>query len=406
MSEYELIHELCESRLFRSKASIDKYSANEANNLFYSILLATIALALNPKTNKWASKYASQAGAFGNFDYFRPSGNDLYVLTHVAQHVNHSIAPAVANNLLRIYRGIGKGDVDSNFTEQTLLRLERSLAIKNAKLRSARRVLMHWGSASEAEQSLTVANIRRLVMLQAKLAEVLPYLAVALKGEAGHYGKMTPGKAALAIAGAGLAGLAIGLQYDPNKRWSIFKNSAVFDGSNILTEDRPTQLFHIVQNLNHHPDIERVVSVNYIADGISAFVRDTFGNAYELEIRPAPFAKGHQEKRGVTESDENGWEWRCMNVVLEHGRVDAPTVGNDAAKIARSSKQAAATFNAANKGNGGVDDNAHDVQDHLSGVRGRYGVELVDDFKDVLELPNSENETDEAMSMFSKDNRK
>ncbi len=34
-----------------------------------------------------------------------------------------------------------------------------------------------------------------------------------------------------------------------------------------------------------------------------------------------------------------------------------------------------------------------------------YGMQLVDDFLDVLELPNAENDTDKEMSMFSKDNR-
>lgn len=303
MSKYQLIHELSESRVFRHKASVKKFSSSQHNTLFYAVLLSTIALALDPKTNSWARKYTSRAAAFGNFDFFRPSGNDLYILTYIAQNVTKAISKAQARSLLRIYKGLAKGDVESGFAEQVLLRLERGLGIKEARLRNARRIVTHWSKTSDTEQKQTVANLHRIVRQYAKMAEVLPYLLTISKDEPGHFGKMTVGKAAVALAGAGLAGLALGLRFDPNKRgWRVFRNSAVFDGEKMLTEDRPTQLFHIVQNLNHHPDIERIVSVHYIADGISAFIRDTQGNAYEIEIRPAPLAKGHEEKRGVTEA--------------------------------------------------------------------------------------------------------
>ena len=275
MSKYQLIHELCESRIFRSKQAMGKYSVSDANTLFYAVLLSTLALSLHGKTNRWARGYASKSAAFGNFKFFRPTATDLYVLTHMALHVNGSVGLIVGRSLLRLYKGLGKGSVDSQLAEQTLLRLERSLQIKDARLRQARRVLTHWGTSSEDEQKNTTTNLHRIVRMYAKLAEVLPYLQSAVAREPGHFGKMTVGQTALAIAGAGLAGVALGLQYDPNKRWRIFRDSTVFDGSKILTEDRPTQLFHIVQNLKHHPDIEKIISVHYLADGITSLVRST-----------------------------------------------------------------------------------------------------------------------------------
>ena len=387
--------------------------------MFYAILLSAIALALNPKTNSWARKYASRAAAFGNFDYFRPSGNDLYILTYIAQNETKTISQAQARSLLRIYKGLSRGDVESGFAEQVLIRLERSLGIREARLRDARRALMHWSKTSDADQKQVITNLLRIVRLHAKLAEVLPYLLNISKGEAGHFGKMTVGKAAAALAGAGLAGLALGLRHDPNKRgWRVFRNSAVFDGEKMLTEDRPTELFHIVQNLNHHPDIERVVSVNYIPDGISAFVRDTEGNAYELEIRPAPFAKGHEEKRGVAEAREDDpecwdcydtgwtteqqwedtvqapcncknsaefrdrfvqedvWQWRCVGVLNEQGEPKL----NHAAIIALTPDDLCDMDD--HFVNNGHDCPATDdeVHKYLKDVRDRYDVDLVDDF--------------------------
>jgi len=402
MSQYELIHELCESRVFRSKQAMDKYDANNANTLLYSVLLSTIALALNPKTHSWAKGYASKSGAFGNFDFFRPTATDLYVLTHMALHVNGSISQAGATSVLRLYKELGKGDVDTNYAEQTLLRMERGLRVKDARLRNARRVLTHWGQSSPDDQRQTVANLYRIVRADAKLAEVLPYLQAAQAGEPGHFGTMSPGKFAAMAAGVGLAGLALGYHsFDRGSRWGILKNGAEFDGEALLKENRATQLFEIVKGLRTHPEVEDIISVNYIADGISAFVRTIDGNAYELEIRPAPHAKGHAEKRGVTEEieQEDGcWEY----IIVE--RNDAAIVGNDSATIARTAKQAVELFDKSDKGGDGVK-KGESVQDHLASVRAMYGVEIVDDFMDVLELPNAEHDTDKQQSLFSKDNR-
>jgi hypothetical protein len=127
-----------------------------------------------------------------------------------------------------------------------------------------------------------------------------------MKGAKGKFGKESPLKKIAAVAGAGLAGLALGLRYDPNKRWKIISD---IHGEDVpLKEDRPTQLFQLITDMRKHPDVEKVISVNYLTDGISAFIRTTDGNAYEMEIRPAPFAKGHEEKRGITE----GWKWHIL----------------------------------------------------------------------------------------------
>ena len=370
MNKYKLIMDLCESRIFRTRQTANKFSDSEQQNLLYSVLLAIIALALDTKTQAWAQKYASQTAAFSNFDYFRVSATDLYVLTYLAQNENKGIDRRTAIKLLRIYKGLGRGNIEKSFVEQTLLRLERSLKISDTRLRNARRVITHWGTATPQARKTVITQLHRAIRIQARLAEVLPYLLILTKGEKGHFGKVSPLKKIAAIAGAGLAGLALGLRHDPNKRWSVFKNSAVFDGEKILKEDRPTQLFHIIQNLNHHPDIERVISVNYLPDGISALVRDTEGNAYEIEVRPAPFAKGHKEKRGVK---ENIWQWRCTNI-NEHKKK------NYAAVIALTPDDLCEPGDKHMNDKNDCPDTEAEVHKYLKSVRDRYDVEIVDDF--------------------------
>lgn len=94
---------------------------------------------------------------------------------------------------------------------------------------------------------------------------------------------------------------------------------------------------------------------------------------------------------------------KIRDIITEGGsRTNAPTVGNANAKIARSAKQAAAAF--ADADQGAIED--FDPKEARRRVRELYGVELVDDYLDVLELPNGEEGTDKAMSMFSSDMRK
>lgn len=304
--ELQLINTLCESRIFRSKHDLKKYNDRQVRDLYYGVLLATIALALDEKTTYWARQYASSASAFSNFDFFRVSANDLYVLTYILQNEMNVFGRNQQQSILRLYRGLGKGVVDKSFVHQMLLRMERTLGITDTKLRNVRRTLNNWSDVSPVARKTALTQLHRFIRVRAKLAEVLPYINTLTKGEAGHFGKDSPLKTIAKIAGAGLAGLALGLRHDPNKRYSVFNDVNTVEAP--LKEDRATQLFQLVTDMRKHPGVEKVISVNYLADGISAFVRTTDGNAYEMEIRPAPFAKGHEEKRGINE----GWEWHVL----------------------------------------------------------------------------------------------
>ena len=94
---------------------------------------------------------------------------------------------------------------------------------------------------------------------------------------------------------------------------------------------------------------------------------------------------------------------KIRDIITEGGaRTNAPTVGNEKAKIARSAKQAAAAF--ADADQGAIED--FDPKEARRRVRELYGVELVDDYLDVLELPNGEEGTDKEMSVFNSDMRK
>lgn len=312
MSKYKLITDLCESKVFRSRQAIDKMSDLDKQNLLYSTLLGTIAATNDPKTALWGQGYAAKTAAFGNFDHFRPSATDLYALFHVSP-----VGYQEKTRIIRLLKGLGKGYVNQSEVQQVLLRLERTFSKIDPRLKTARRTIANWASATPAARKMAVQNIILSTQKISRRAEVLPYMKVMRGGRRGHFGKASALKKAAALAGIGLAGFALGKRsYDPASKFEFGKrtrklgrlqqNSIELDSGNMLAEDRATQLAFIAQKLPEHPAVEKVISVNYLADGISAFVRTTDGNAYEFEIRPARFAKGHEDKRGVTE------EWEYM----------------------------------------------------------------------------------------------
>lgn len=308
--DLQLINELCESRIFRNKADLTKYTKRQKQDLYYAVLLSTIALALDTKTTQFARQYASAAAAFSNFDFFRVSANDLYVLTYIAQNELGALPEKM--KVLRLYKGLGRGNVDRSFLQQFLLRLERSLFITDTRLRNARRTIINWGQATPPVRKQTITQLHRFIHVRAKLAEVLPYLKVLLGGKPGRFGKGSALKDIAAAAAGGLAGLAVGYRgAKGDNMWRLFNSKEIPEPP--LNEDRATQLFQIVKDMKEHPEVESIVEVNYLQDGISAFVRTTDGNAYEMQIRPAKYAQGHHKIRGLRE----GWDWCILGEEIE-----------------------------------------------------------------------------------------
>jgi hypothetical protein len=100
----------------------------------------------------------------------------------------------------------------------------------------------------------------------------------------------------------------------------------------------------------------------------------------------------------ITEKQQGSWKRSTKS----HKRdPDVWVAGNEHAKIARTAKCAVNLH--LEKDKGAIEKS--DPRKNLEKVRHMYGMQLVDDFLDVLELPNAEGDTDKEMSMFSKDNR-
>lgn len=60
---------------------------------------------------------------------------------------------------------------------------------------------------------------------------------------------------------------------------------------NIVSEARPTNILGLIVELKKLPSVEKIIEITTQRDGMSALVRTTDGNAYEIQIRQAEFAQ-------------------------------------------------------------------------------------------------------------------
>jgi len=180
---YELITDLSESRTFRTRNALNKFSKEEAEHFFYALLLAHLVLMRDEDTRTWAQKEFSRAVTFGNFDYFRISINDLYTLTYMMTEVHDSITKIMDARLYRIYRFLGRGHFVRSEIEPVCLRLERMLGIDDPQLRIARRTMIDWEFATPAKRKMVLHYLRINIRKYSFITEVLPFLDILDKKE-------------------------------------------------------------------------------------------------------------------------------------------------------------------------------------------------------------------------------
>ena len=64
-----------------------------------------------------------------------------------------------------------------------------------------------------------------------------------------------------------------------------------------VSEARPTNIAGFINKLRSHPDVEKIVDVHGMRDGMDALIRTKDGNAYELQIRPAEYSRNQPKTK-------------------------------------------------------------------------------------------------------------
>lgn len=266
---YELIQDLCESRVFRTRQAMSRYSPEQAREFFYAYLVAAVALSQEPRTESWAASYFSRTAAFGNFDMFRASGTDLYVLAHM---VNASKPGDLTNQrLVANMRMIAQGRANLTQIQSLLLRLERALGVSDTRVKNIRRLLTTWRGMPRSTRNTNLQILRRTILGYSRMSEILPVLDQAT-GRAGSIGKT-----AAVLGAAGLGGLLLGLRYDPTKKVGPLR---VNIGESMETQSTDEFIAHLESN----PLVECVESVDVTENGTTAVIRGRDGLTYAMAV--------------------------------------------------------------------------------------------------------------------------
>jgi hypothetical protein len=160
-----LVNDLSESRAYRSRQDLGKGSASENGELVYAYCLALIVLTGEYKYQKIARNYIIRSMSYGNYDFFRTNGTDLYLLLHsivgtgsIVQYDDETSKNYI-DRLQRHYSDINqllKYISNDNFsrkqTSSLLIRLETQLAIKSRDLKKVRRIVSDWDRLKEKEK--------------------------------------------------------------------------------------------------------------------------------------------------------------------------------------------------------------------------------------------------------------
>ncbi len=143
---FELLGDLSESKSFRCQKSLDKIEEQRSRDLLFAHVCILMCLIQEEDTKDNAQRYMSKAIAFGNFDFFRSSGNDLYMLAYNEKENKYFDE----KGLIRFVQSVIMGNY--NFIYTYLNKLQTSLGVKNSTFTRFKRYAGYWDRISEREK--------------------------------------------------------------------------------------------------------------------------------------------------------------------------------------------------------------------------------------------------------------
>jgi len=173
--EYSIINNLTESRAFRSRQDLGKFTAPKIGELVYAYIIALSIMHNEYKYKKMAQDYSSRTLSYNNFDFFRTNGTDLYLLIHsilgkgsIIQFDKDSSSDKYVERLQsntlsikNILNLIGKSNLSNLSTE--LMRIERELKVNNSTLKKSRRMVGDYSKLKQKERYTLLINIEQYI---------------------------------------------------------------------------------------------------------------------------------------------------------------------------------------------------------------------------------------------------
>lgn len=229
--ELEFVNDLMtEARMFRSRHKLSEYSARDMANNAFAHMIALQVMNREFKYSSIASTYASRTASYGNFDYFRSNGTDLYAMIHslfgkgsitkFADEKNSEILlkrmrPNITL-LKQFFSHIDSSGANADSEKRMLMQLQSMLFISDSKLRSMKRLAGDYENLKTREKRTLISSLLTYFRTNSPKSSLTAYIQkLARERDFVDGEKVKPSKA-MAV-GAALAGAYIGYKLGRGK---------------------------------------------------------------------------------------------------------------------------------------------------------------------------------------------
>lgn len=174
----QFLQSLCESKLFPSKASLERKRDSDVAELAYFYLLAMRIMRLESETEKFAKGYAHKTAEWGTYFRWRDTATDLYVLLHRLSFIDHpdkgkAHFPVDIKLIHRWLAEEGRGQHDNRLARRVLTGLDFSLRINSQSSKAMRRIVADWDDQSVHQKSTTLKKLYDKLHTIAPRSEIL-----------------------------------------------------------------------------------------------------------------------------------------------------------------------------------------------------------------------------------------
>lgn len=182
--ELEIVNQLSESKIFNSVNRFDDFEYRKTADYLYLNVIVWYLL-IEELNSKKSKEYISRTMAFNNFNHFRTSETDLYMLIYnlLGNNDDYKYHSDVMKNsrldetqLKEFFYRLRSKNIYKRWASQYFYRLERQLKINSVIYRGMRRKILSWDTLTLQSKQKLFNDIRYWTRHYSPRAELQNFL--------------------------------------------------------------------------------------------------------------------------------------------------------------------------------------------------------------------------------------
>ena len=229
--ELDFVNDLMtEARMFRSRHGLSNYSARDMADNAFAHMIALQVLNREFKYSSIAGTYAGRTISYGNFDYFRSNGTDLYAMLHSLfgkgsitkfndEKNSEILLKRMRPNMTQIkgfLNHIASSGANADREKRMMMQLQSMLFVNDSRLRSMKRLAGDWENLKTREKRTLVSSLYNYFRTNAPKSSLMATLQKLSRERDYVDGEKVKPSKAMAV-GAALAGAYIGYKMGRGK---------------------------------------------------------------------------------------------------------------------------------------------------------------------------------------------